>query len=75
VLKCADLNSNLTDLHPDIHSAEKFSLYLDETEQFALPMARKVNANMVIELTDMVDKKREILLLIGEDRYKNQVKK
>jgi (p)ppGpp synthase/HD superfamily hydrolase len=63
VLKCADRISNLTDLHPDTHTAEKFSHYLDETEQYVIPMARKVNADLVIELTDLVKKRREVIKL------------
>ncbi|MBE0640240.1 MAG: hypothetical protein IH598_17130 [Bacteroidales bacterium] len=63
VLKCADRISNLTDLHPDTHTVEKFSHYLDETEQYVIPMARKVNADLVIELTDLVRKRREVIQL------------
>jgi len=33
-------------------------------------MARKVNAYMVIELTDMVARRREILRVLGEDKFK-----
>jgi hypothetical protein len=62
-LKCADRISNLTDLHRDTHTKQKISDYLDQTEQFVIPMARKVNSNMVKELTDMVAKRREILKL------------
>ncbi|MHC1773879.1 MAG: hypothetical protein AB9834_00565 [Lentimicrobium sp.] len=61
ILKCADRISNLTDLHRDTDSDLKISKYLDQTEQFVLPMARKVNADMVIELTDLIAKRRAIL--------------
>jgi len=61
LLKCADRISNLTDLHTDTHTGDKFSDYLDQTEQFVIPMAQKVNADMVTELTDLVKKRREIL--------------
>jgi len=61
VLKCADRISNLTDLHRDTHPDQKISDYLDQTEQFILPMARQVNADMVIELTDLIARRRDIL--------------
>jgi len=64
LLKCADRISNLTDLHRDTHTEESISDYLDQTEQFVIPMARKVNLNMVRELTDLVAKRKEILKIM-----------
>jgi GTP pyrophosphokinase len=61
LLKCADRISNLTDLHRDTHTKQKISDYLDQTEEFVIPMAQKVNADMVIELSDLVSKRRDIL--------------
>ncbi len=61
ILKCADRISNLTDLHRDTHSLTKISDYLDQTEQFILPMANQVNNDMVIELTDLIAKRRRII--------------
>jgi (p)ppGpp synthase/HD superfamily hydrolase len=61
ILKCADRISNLTDLHRDTHPDHKISDYLSQTEKYILPMARQVNADMVIELTDMVARRRDIL--------------
>jgi GTP pyrophosphokinase len=61
VLKCADRISNLTDLHRDTHPDHKITDYLIQTEEYILPMAREVNADMVIELTDLIDKRRKIL--------------
>jgi (p)ppGpp synthase/HD superfamily hydrolase len=61
ILKCADRISNLTDLHRDTHPDHKISDYLDQTEKYIIPMARQVNADMVIELTDMVARRRDIL--------------
>jgi (p)ppGpp synthase/HD superfamily hydrolase len=61
ILKCADRISNLTDLHRDTHSNQKISDYLDQTEQFVLPMAQRINQNMHIELSDLVKKRREII--------------
>ncbi len=60
VLKCADRISNLTDLHLDTHTSGKISEYLDQTEKYLLPMATEVNANMLIELTDLVKRRREL---------------
>jgi GTP pyrophosphokinase len=61
ILKCADRISNLTDLHRDTHPDHKISDYLLQTEQFIIPMAQQVNADMVIELNDLVAKRRNIL--------------
>jgi len=60
-LKCADRISNLTDLHRDTHSLTKISDYLDQTEKFILPMAVQVNADMVIELNDLIARRRKII--------------
>jgi len=61
ILKCADRISNLTDLHRDTHPDHKISDYLIQTEQFIIPMAQQVNADMVIELTDLIAKRRKII--------------
>jgi GTP pyrophosphokinase len=68
LLKCADRISNLTDLHRDTQSEQKISDYLDQTEKYVLPMARIVNADMLIELTDLVDRRRRILRILEKDR-------
>jgi len=60
ILKCADRISNLTDLHLDTHTSGKISEYLDQTELFLLPMALEVNANMHIELSDLVARRRAL---------------
>jgi GTP pyrophosphokinase len=67
ILKCADRISNLTDLHRDTHTDQKISDYLDQTEKFVIPMARRVNEDMVLELTELVAKRREILKMIGNE--------
>jgi (p)ppGpp synthase/HD superfamily hydrolase len=61
ILKCADRISNLTDLHRDTHPDHKIVDYLAQTENYILPMAREVNADMVIELNDLIAKRRKIL--------------
>ncbi len=72
LLKCADRISNLTDLHRDTHTEQKISDYLDQTEKYVIPMAQKVNQDMVRELTDLVARRREIVTVI---KNKNLVKK
>jgi len=67
VLKCADRISNLTDLHRDIQTEERISGYLDQTEKYVLPMARKVNADMLFELTDLVAKRRRIVQMFENE--------
>ena len=66
LLKCADRISNLTDLHRDTHTTQKISDYLDQTEQYVIPMAKKVNEDMLIELSDLVAKRRKILNIVKD---------
>jgi len=61
VLKVADRISNLTDINRSIFSDNKIAQYLDETEQFVIPMAQQVNHDMVIELTDLIKKRRAMI--------------
>jgi len=61
ILKVADRISNLTDLHRDNYNVEKMTNYLDESEKYIIPMAIQVNSNMVIELTDLIKARRQIL--------------
>jgi len=66
LLKCADRISNLTDLHRDTHTAEKITEYLDQTEQYVIPMAQQVNADMLIELTDLVKRRRKLVKILED---------
>ena len=66
LLKCADRISNLTDLHSDTHSDQSITDYLNQTEKFVIPMAQKVNADMVIELTDLVRRRRRLVKIMEE---------
>jgi hypothetical protein len=61
ILKVADRISNLTDLNRSIFSDFRINQYLDETEHYVLPMAQQVNHDMVVELTDLIKKKRVML--------------
>jgi GTP pyrophosphokinase len=68
LLKCADRISNLTDLHRDTQTPDRISVYLDQTEEYVIPMAKLVNPDMVIELTDMVARRRRILKIMERDK-------
>jgi (p)ppGpp synthase/HD superfamily hydrolase len=61
ILKTADRISNLTDLHLGFFSDQKMCQYLDETEQFVLPMAIEVSQDMVFELKDLIARRRKLL--------------
>jgi len=54
VLKCADRISNLTDLHPDIFDKEYIKNMIGDTKKWVLPMAEKVNQDMLFELQDLI---------------------
>jgi len=68
LLKCADRISNLTDLHRDTHTDQNISDYLRSDRAVVIPMAQKVNKDMVIELTDLVAKRRGILKIMEEGK-------
>lgn len=61
ILKVADRISNLTDINRSIFLDNKITQYLDETEQYVIPMAQQVNEDMVIELTDLIKKRRAMI--------------
>jgi len=61
VLKVADRISNLTDLQPGVFPPRKIEAYLDETEEFVVPMAHEVDRNMAVEVEDLIRRRREIL--------------
>ena len=62
ILKIADRISNLTDLNSDSTSEDKIAIYLNETEEYVVPMVRLVNNDMVKELTNLINRRREILI-------------
>jgi GTP pyrophosphokinase len=64
LLKVADRISNLTDLHRDVFSDQKISEYLDQTEKYVVPMAVEVNANMVLELSYLIKRRRTLVELL-----------
>lgn len=61
ILKAADRISNLTDLNNDSTSKDKIASYLSESENYIVPMARQVDNNMVIELTDLINIRRSLI--------------
>ena len=71
ILKCADRISNITDLHSDTHSDQGITDYLDQTEKYVIPMARRVNKDMVTELTDLVAKRRKVLMMMQNGEQEN----
>lgn len=60
-LKVADRISNLTDINRSIFSIEKIAQYLNETEEYVVPMAEQVNDDMVTELKDLIKSRRLML--------------
>jgi (p)ppGpp synthase/HD superfamily hydrolase len=69
ILKVADRISNITDLHRDQYSREKMCEYLNQTEEYVLPMAQQVNLNMARELKDLIiNRRKQIDLLDFPDK-------
>lgn len=60
ILKVADRISNLTDMNRSIYSKAKIAKYLDETEEYVIPMAKQVNVDMVKELRDLIESRRKM---------------
>jgi (p)ppGpp synthase/HD superfamily hydrolase len=57
ILKCADRISNLTDLHPDIFDKEYIKNMIADTRKWVIPMAAKVNQDMLFELQDLLKRR------------------
>jgi GTP pyrophosphokinase len=70
ILKCADRISNLTDLHLDAKGYDKMISYLEETEKYVYPMAREVNHDMLLELQDLVNRRRIYLKTVPKSTFK-----
>ncbi|MDR3248297.1 MAG: hypothetical protein LBT39_05880 [Treponema sp.] len=63
LIKCADRISNMIALGLGLNTEHSFiKRYCDETEEFILPIARMVDQDMSIELTDLVSSRRKLLL-------------
>ncbi len=67
LIKCCDRISNLTDLHPDTDSIKKIKDYLVQTENYVLPMAAKVDENMVKEIEDLILRRRRVIAALMRD--------
>ena len=59
-LKLADRISNLTALG-FVHDMDFIKRHIDETQSFVLPYAAQVNADMGLELADLVESRRRLL--------------
>jgi len=57
-LKVADRLSNLTDLHLGVFGHDFMRRYVQETAEYVVPMAFEVNANVAIELQDLLEARR-----------------
>jgi (p)ppGpp synthase/HD superfamily hydrolase len=69
ILKVADRISNLTDLHRDQYSRKKMNNYLNQTEEYVLPMAIEVNENMAVELKDLIERRRKQMSLLKVPQF------
>lgn len=63
VLKIADRISNLTDLHPDIFDKEYIKNMIADTKKWVIPMAEKVNQDMLFELQDLLRRRESNMKL------------
>jgi GTP pyrophosphokinase len=66
LLKLADRISNLTALG-FVHDTAFVRRYLDETCDCILPFARTINPDMFRELSDLVENRRRLVPLLGQD--------
>ncbi|HAW58886.1 MAG TPA: hypothetical protein DCX03_07730 [Bacteroidales bacterium] len=75
ILKCADVISNLTDLHIDNISSNKIKTNLDLYEEIILPMAWEVNKNMHYEIEDLIHSRRIYVKSYHKDWLTSLLKK
>ena len=61
LLKTADRISNLIETNSDIYNREKIKRYLEETEAYVVPMAKKVDQNMLTELIELILSRKKII--------------
>ena len=64
VLKAADRISNMIALG-FVNNTEFIQRYTEETVRYVFPIAKQVDGNMLIELTDLVDSRRKYLQTIS----------
>ena len=60
-LKVADRISNLTDLNTSVFSDDYIRYYIEQSREYILPFAQEVNADMAIEITDLIKRRLEFL--------------
>ncbi|HNZ78434.1 MAG TPA: HD domain-containing protein [Bacteroidales bacterium] len=75
ILKCADVISNLTDLHIDNISLNKIKTNLNLYEKFILPMALQVNHNMHLEIEDLIQSRRLYVKSYHKDWFSTLLKR
>jgi GTP pyrophosphokinase len=64
LIKCADRISNMIALGLGLNTERAFiQRYCKETEEYVLPIARLVDRDMCIELTDLISSRRKLLSL------------
>jgi len=71
ILKVADRISNMISLG-FVNNLEFVERYINETENYILPVASEVNYNMLTELTDLVASRRKYLKDFRQVSYKSE---
>ena len=57
ILKVADRISNLTDLNTSVFPDDYVGRYIEQSRKFILPIARQVNADMAVEIADLIQRR------------------
>ena len=61
ILKVADRISNLTDLNTSVFPDEFVGRYIEQSREYILPIARQVNADMAVEIADLIRRRHGFL--------------
>jgi|GEM_PF-79834 GTP pyrophosphokinase len=73
IIKCADVISNLTDLHIDVSPPGKIRQNLVLYEKFILPMARDVNPDMAHEMEDLIRTRHQFLKMFEKKGWLKRI--
>lgn len=73
IIKCADVISNLTDLHIDISPPHKIKQNLVLYEKHILPMARQVNPDMGHEMEDLIRTRHQFLKMYEKKGFLKKI--
>jgi GTP pyrophosphokinase len=68
IIKIADRISNLTDINTDTFDYDFISRYIEETEEYILPIAKEINENMYKELSDLIARKKKLITNLRQMR-------